>query len=163
MTRSRRPLWVAGCAALIAAAAARATLVVITVDGISMEPHCRHGERLLMLRRPVARLGRGRVVVLRGPFGAAGEEPAAEVRYAVKRLAALAGQPVPAGTAGAGTPVPRGLVAVLGDNAAHSSDSRDWGLLCADQIVGVVVGHLYRGGRPSAAGESAVLRLLGMP
>ncbi|WNI34149.1 S26 family signal peptidase [Streptomyces sp. ITFR-6] len=37
---------------------------------------------------------------------------------------------------------------MLGDNAAHSSDSREWGLLRADQIGGVVVGRVRRAALP---------------
>ncbi|MFC4035039.1 S26 family signal peptidase [Streptomyces polygonati] len=130
-----------GCA-LALTLAARALLLLVTVEGASMEPTHHEGDRLLMLRRPVARLRRGRVVVVRGPFTPPGRPAGGGARYAVKRLAALPHQPVPAGTAASHGIVPPGRVAVLGDNPDHSTDSREWGLISERRIIGVVLGRI---------------------
>lgn len=107
MTRRTRGPWALGVGVLTLAAV-RAALVLITVEGASMEPGYRHGDRRLMLRRPPVRLRHARVVVLRGPFGPPGEQSAHEVRYAVKRVAGLSGHPTPSGLPGAGRTIPPG-------------------------------------------------------
>lgn len=143
------------CGTLAVLAASRATLFLVTVEGRSMEPCYRNGDHLLVLRRPPSRTRPGQVVVLRGPFGAAavtdrslaqalGSARTGHTPSVVKRLAGLPGRPAPANTPQAGTRIPHGRIAVLGDNRAHSSDSREWGLLRADQVIGVVWGRVSR-------------------
>ncbi|KOG89889.1 S26 family signal peptidase [Streptomyces varsoviensis] len=68
----------------------------------------------------------------------------------IKRVVAGPGDPVPEGLgpalgAEAGRPVPPDSFVVLGDNAAHSHDSRHTGYLRRDDIVGLVVRRLARG------------------
>ena len=65
-------------------------------------------------------------------------------QWSVKRAAAVAGQPVPpdlADSVGAplGARVPQGKLLVLGDHRAVSIDSRHWGYLPVDRVLGVVV------------------------
>ncbi|MFJ7630078.1 S26 family signal peptidase [Streptomyces sp. NPDC097595] len=146
MTRGGATPWILG-GAIALLAAARSSLLLITVEGVSMEPSYADGDLLLMVRRPLARPRRGQAIVLREPPGAGRAAPrAAGGPYAVKRLAATSGQPSPAGTAGLPhrTPVPAGHVAVLGDNPARSTDSREWGPLRNDQVVGVILGRVRR-------------------
>ena len=93
------------------------------VEGPSMEPAFRAGERLLVnriaYRRRAPRVGD--VVVLRDP-----ERPD---RYLLKRIAAPAtGQPAPG----------QRRFFVLGDNAALSRDSRAFGPVAREQIIGRV-------------------------
>ncbi len=103
-------------------------LIVLTVEGVSMEPTLYHGERLLALRvrhRPgrvgVAgrRLRRGDIVVVVShadePWDA---RPPSGLRYLVKRVAALPND------IWEGEKVGPEKVILLGDNVTHSLDSR---------------------------------------
>jgi signal peptidase I len=95
----------------------RRAFVVVTVTGRSMEPALRHGDRVLVRRAPAGAVRPGRVVVLATrPDGP----------WMVKRAVA----------------VDAGGLAVTGDNAAFSHDSRHFGPLPADLLVGVVVHRL---------------------
>ncbi|MEU4119125.1 S26 family signal peptidase [Kitasatospora sp. NPDC028055] len=131
----------------------RTALSVVVVAGPSMSPALRPGQRVLVLRRGLARLRAGRIVVVApdglvpaggAPAGGpAGGAPAARrpARLLVKRLAALPGEPVPPPVRPvlpAGT-VPGGHVVLLGDNPDFSTDSRLWGAVPADRVVGVVL------------------------
>jgi signal peptidase I len=114
---------------------ARRLLIVVTVDGPSMEPTLRSGARLLVLRG--RRLRTGRIVVLRPRDGL----------LIVKRVAALAGDPVPESVLPAvggqpGDLVPSGRLVVLGDAPAVSADSRNRGFAAAADVVGVMAGRL---------------------
>jgi signal peptidase I len=67
-----------------------------------------------------------------------------ETRLFVKRVAARPGDPVPRTHVPAlrGVPetvVPPRRLVVLGDNAAISYDSREFGYVHADQIIGVLI------------------------
>jgi signal peptidase I len=99
------------------------------------------------------RLRVGQVVVLpvQLPYGARVVGPVADGDGLwVKRVAALPGDPVPAGVPGCPGRVPPGRMAVLGDNAAVSTDSRTVGLVPMDVVVAVVLGTNTR---PPAAGR----------
>jgi signal peptidase I len=121
--------------------------VVVTVEGNSMSPTLHHGQRLV-----ARRVGRGRagrpgfsradiVVFIVPPEMAVAEE---NLNHRVKRVAAIAGDPVPewarsALSADEHTRVPAGKVVVSGDNA-RSQDSRQLGYIDADAIIAVVRG-----------------------
>jgi signal peptidase I len=131
----------------------RTRFVVVTVSGESMRPTHSPGDRLLVRRRGGDAVRRGQVVVFAedpvvGPQG--------PCTWLVKRVAAVAGDPVPRDRvpvlrSGAEAVVPPGRVVVLGDNAARSFDSRHFGYVPAERIVGVAVRQL--GGRSRGPGD----------
>ncbi|GHC68014.1 S26 family signal peptidase [Streptomyces cinnamoneus] len=137
---------------LLAAAVGR-RLVAVTVDGRSMEPAYRDGDRVLVRRGALP--GPGEVVVVeRPPYRAPWEEPALsrragaraiyERQWVIKRVAAVPGDPVPPGAvAGAGGAdgecVPVGMVVLLGDNREQSYDSRHVGYFPAERVLGSVL------------------------
>jgi signal peptidase I len=135
-------------AAIFAAAKVRRRYMVITVAGTSMRPAFHPGDRLLLRRGGAGRISSGVAVVLRAPgrfvlkdASPPGETAASAALLMVKRVAAAPGEPVPepvrAAVRGVGT-VPAGRFVVLADNPA-ATDSRRWGFVAADEIVGTVV------------------------
>lgn len=110
----------------------RGRLFVVTVVGISMQPTYQPGDRLLVRRCALDEVPRGTAVVL--TF----DDPP----FLVKRVVALPGDRVPAGIPVPDRVVPPGHLVVLGDNGAHSSDSRMRGYVPADELVGTVVRKL---------------------
>ncbi|MFI0451629.1 signal peptidase I [Actinomadura sp. 6N118] len=148
-------LLVAVVAVLAALTLARRRFVVVRVVGTSMEPAYQPGDRVLVRRRSGERAGRGQVVVLQTalPGGVWRTTPLPEPEAAMwflKRVVALSGDPVPAAVAervGAapGTVVPAGHLVVLGDGPV-SEDSRVWGYVPVDRILGVVVRKLSQAG-----------------
>ncbi|WP_327353694.1 signal peptidase I [Streptomyces sp. NBC_01304] len=133
-------------AALAAAFHVRRSYVVVTVSGRSMSPTLHDGDRIVVRRRTADRLSRGDVVVLRPPDITGDYAPVVEGAWNVKRVAALPGQPVPAGvTRRDGQPavdaVPAGSLVVLGDNP-DGIDSRQRGFFPADRLLGVMVRRL---------------------
>jgi signal peptidase I len=133
----------------------RRRFVVVDVVGRSMEPT--YHERDMVLVRRTATVTRDEVVVLQRPQGggwAPGPPPSAvrSGEWMLKRVVAVPGDPMPKDVAQAagfahGVPVPAGTLVVLGDNALLSVDSRRWGPVPRDQVLGVVVRRL-RGARP---------------
>jgi signal peptidase I len=125
----------------------RGRYVVVTVDGTSMEPAYRAGDRLLVRRTSADSLRRGDVVVVTAspatspPFGAVGDR-----RWVVKRIAGLPGQVVPPEVARSvpAATVPAGQMILLGDNAADSIDSRTAGCYAGDRLLGIVLRQLGR-------------------
>jgi signal peptidase I len=135
-------LLAAGCAAV-----ARRVLILTTVDGSSMTPDLRSGDRVLVRR--TRRPRRGRVALLRYPRLPSGA-PVGE-QLLLKRVVAVAGDRVPPGWADpdvhglGGAVVPGGCAVVLGDNRPASWDSRHYGFVPRERLVGVVVRHVSRG------------------
>lgn len=128
---------------------------VVDVRGASMEPTLRHGDRVLVRRVRDGGVRAGDIVVIER-FAPDDQpryrRPGRSQRrvWVVKRAAAVAGDPVPGSVAHAagvapGTAVPAGRLVVLGDNPAHSTDSRVWGYLPADRLLGVVRRRLGAG------------------
>jgi signal peptidase I len=138
------PALVTGLAAAgILLAWARRRWLVVTVDGISMQPAYVSGDRLLVRRTNLWSIRRGQVVVI----AATG---LIDVDMLVKRVAALPGDPVPPGVPSPGVPerapvVPANHFVVLGDNTAASHDSRALGCIPARALVGVVLRPMLPG------------------
>ncbi|MFI9592708.1 S26 family signal peptidase [Nonomuraea sp. NPDC052265] len=119
----------------------RLRYLVVTVEGESMLPAYRPGDRVLVRRASLRGLRAGQVVVL---SRAAGPSEDAGAHWIIKRLAAVPGDPVPRERVPAlrdapGTRVPDGHLVVLGDNPRRSYDSRRAGYLTADRLLGVVL------------------------
>jgi inner membrane protease subunit 1 len=110
----------------------------VAVKGLSMAPTLLPGDHLLVA--PARRLQRGDLVVVR--------DPSSDERWVVKRVAALGGQQVEV----AGTVLRAGAdeIVVLGDNAAQSTDSRDYGAIPVAGVHGRVwyrYSPVYRAGK----------------
>jgi signal peptidase I len=115
--------------------AARSRLLVVRVRGTSMEPTLHPDDRALAVRvRPARRLHPGDVVVCRRPLLIGGG------RLLVKRVAAVAGDPLPNGRLGDRVPV--GRVYVVGDND-QSTDSRYFGTLPQRDVVALVLVRVW--------------------
>jgi signal peptidase I len=135
-----------GIVAVAAAAAVwvRRSLVMVTVNGSSMEPTLLPGDRVLVRRRSLARVRRGDIVVLEPPVPgglSAGDRAGLDGRrWNIKRAVALPGDPVPPAVADVAGDrlVPPGALVVIGDGAA-STDSRQRGFYHATDLLGVVV------------------------
>lgn len=123
MIPARRPLVVD-----ILSFFARRDLLVVDVRGRSMEPHLIAGDRLLCSRS--AQRWRGAIVVRRV------SRPNSTESYQVKRLLGLGGDQIN------GIRVPAGSCWLQGDNATASTDSRHFGPVPFDEVVGVAVARL---------------------
>ncbi len=138
-----------------AATALRRRYTLVTVHGPSMEPTLRHGDRIVVRRRRPDRIRTGDIVVALSP-AATGYRPVTPVTakprpgrrtgsrggLVVKRVAAVAGEPLPPSVAPvvgapAGAPVAPGQLVVLSDNADGGRDSRHYGYLTSASVVGV--------------------------
>lgn len=144
-----------GSLALAAALAARAFFLIVEVDGASMEPALRHGDRVLVLRRwPGRLLRRGRIALV---APARDPETGREIHF-IKRIVALAGDRLETSVTALRPAmrdrharfydeqglrswrIPPGHVFVQGDSAG--SDSRAWGPVPFSALRGVVVARL---------------------
>ncbi|GAA1035110.1 S26 family signal peptidase [Virgisporangium ochraceum] len=139
-------MWFVAAAVLLATGlvvAVRRTYVVATVRGVSMVPTLRPGDRLLVRRRPAHRVRTGDLVVYRDGF-----QPRPGAGWVVKRVAAVPGQALAAGQVperiAGDRIVPAGRLVVAGDNPAASFDSRQFGYLPGEWLLGTVVRALPR-------------------
>lgn len=131
----------------------RRRLRIVTIDGDSMRPALHPGDQMLVRRAPLTRVRVGDIVVFAPPRPEVPEpdpteqviaELPVEQWWVIKRVVAVAGDPVPATVATAvgassDTPVPDGALVVIGDNRDSSFDSRSFGYVWADAVLGVVV------------------------
>lgn len=125
-------------AALACLYALRRRLLIATVSGFSMAPVLHPGDRLLVRRASLVRLRPGAIVVVEPDSRAAGPRPGSG--FVIKRLAAVPGDPRPAYVPPqVGPQVPTGWFAILGDNPDASRDSRGYGLVSQERLVGVVI------------------------
>lgn len=141
--------------AAVAVVLLRRRVVAVSVTGLSMAPTLHAGDRVLVRRTPVDRLQRGDVVVVRepGPCRPGDPDGLRGAVLMVKRVAALPGDPAPAvlpAWARGGGVVPPGRLVVLGDNPGVSLDSRHFGPVGAERLLGVVVRRLGGGTLPAA-------------
>ncbi len=140
----------------------RRRYLAVTVTGRSMEPTYDDGERVLVRRVRIDAVRRGEVVVFTGtpdetwlPIGAGASAkqpvfrpgPASMPRHTIKRVLAVPGDPVPHDACpalrdAAESSVPAGQIVVLGDAANRSYDSRHYGYVPAELLVGVAVRRL---------------------
>ena len=123
-------------------------LRIVTVTGESMRPTLAPGDRLLVRRTPLARVRTGDIVVLANPRRAAAAGRRRGHDLMVKRAVATAGDPVPALVAPVlsvrpGTPVRDGAIIAIGDNTDVSYDSRVFGYVFSDNLIGVVVRPIH--------------------
>jgi Signal peptidase I len=137
--------------AVAAGLAARRRFLVVRVAGTSMLPTYRPGDRVLIRRTAGSALRRGQVVVFH--FGPPPRRAGlAAGLWQIKRVAAVPGDPVPEEVSPAvdgAARVPDGRLVVLGDGV-DSRDSRHWGYLPMDRVLGVVVRELSASGRGRA-------------
>ena len=115
---------VSGAAIIVLVLRLRRRLFVATVQGLSMTPALQPGDRLLVHRPRRCAYRVDQIVVLRNP-----DLPAVRVLNGRDIPALLAKRVVAAG--------PDGLD-VRGDNAAISRDSRQWGPVPYESVVGVL-------------------------
>ncbi|QLQ38041.1 S26 family signal peptidase [Micromonospora robiginosa] len=141
-------LFVAGMVAL------RARMTLVTVIGMSMAPTLLPGDRVMVRRVSTSRIRRGDVIVLRvaGPCRPGDSNGEGKGPWLVKRVAAGPGEPMPAvlpsWIRGSGVVEPAMFV-VLGDNPGLSRDSRHFGAVPAEGILGVVVRKAGGGSVPA--------------
>jgi signal peptidase I len=133
----------------------RRRLVVVDVQGPSMEPTLYDGDRVLVRRAPLTAVRTGDLVVVARPDSV---DFAAAEHWVIKRVAATAGDPIPPVIQHswaendidfAGALVPEGQLLLLGDNPARSGDSRHWGFTAGDAVLGVVTRSMRRPARAS--------------
>jgi signal peptidase I len=131
-------------------------LVVVDVQGPSMEPTLYDGDRVLVRCAPLTAVRTGDLVVVARPQS---HEFATAGPWVIKRVAAMPGEQIPPVIGHswaendidfAGAVVPEGRLLLLGDNPARSGDSRHWGFTTGDAVLGVVT----RSMRPRARGRA---------
>ncbi|MFD8556955.1 S26 family signal peptidase [Streptosporangium canum] len=137
---SRAGLWVflAGSAAIAAACFwARARLGVADIVGQSMEPFLNSGDRVLF-RRGKLTIRRGDVIVLRSPV------PGSHDPIIIKRVAAVQGDAISAEMGHGVASVPADHLVVLGDNGRSSLDSRQFGPVSTEYLIGKTIRRMRR-------------------
>lgn len=122
---------------------ARKYFLLLRIVSGSMIPTLRIGEIVLLCRIfSVRKLGKGQIVSF--------QIPSEQGMMFIKRIAALEGEtysfrPFPDEDNVKRCYIPRGHVFVVGDNPV-SIDSRDWGPIPADSIIGVVIAIMSKEG-----------------
>jgi signal peptidase I len=138
----------------------RRRFVVVDVEGNSMEPTVGFDDRLVVRRVRRASLRSGDIVVFERPYRDVNGGPwawrplassLAERRWLIKRIAALPGDPAPPDVPDGSGAVPAEVVAVLGDNRDASIDSRVFGYVPLDRVLGVAVRRYTQDGPITAA------------
>ncbi|MFG2894819.1 S26 family signal peptidase [Streptomyces sp. NPDC048248] len=129
---------------IVALGGARRLLSTVNVRGGSMNPTLLHDDVLLVLKH-VRRCRPGRIVVVQRPDSHAGWSGPLGQResdgYFVKRVVAVAGEPVPPWVPEAQRVVPPRMLVLRGDHS-DSQDSRMWGFCPQDRMYGVMLFRL---------------------
>lgn len=129
-------------------------LYVVTIEGSSMNPTLKEGDRVLVLRRPPIRfLRKSQIVVL--DLSKAAFLPAPKPKVVIKRLVGLPGDTVLLPISQVDQSVVFADIAILRDDGhyefqvppahcfvradGHGSDSRHWGPIPLYAMVGVVI------------------------
>ena len=112
--------------AVVLALGARSAVRIYAIPSGSMEPTLQVGDHIVVTPYRSATPQRGDVIVFHSPLRAD--------ELLVKRIAGVAGDLVEDNQGR--LIVPHDCYFVLGDNRANSFDSRQWGLLSHNQIVG---------------------------
>jgi signal peptidase I len=117
---------------------------VIVVEGASMEPAYRDGDRVVIRRTPRFKSSPGDIVVVERPdihftWSHSPVRIGGDRRWMIKRVHARGGDPVPKGIPVLDSVVPEGQLVLLGDNASASFDSRTVGYFPAERVLGGVV------------------------
>jgi signal peptidase I len=130
----------------IALVAVRRRFTVVRVNGQSMLPTFKPGDRVLVRKVRAGALRRGQVVVFESPHG--GERNTGSPsgpggsRWIIKRVAAVSGDHVPPDVAAvcapAGARVPAGQFVAIGDGRS-GIDSRRFGYVPIERVLGVAV------------------------
>jgi signal peptidase I len=167
MKRWKTSATILGSAAVVVwLARIRRDVLRVRVAGKSMEPTLRHGDEVLARRVAPALVNAGDVVIVSGPqmtpqltyaYERDTLAPADSISWdpsahgarstfppMIKRVTAIAGENVPACVSArmAIERVPAGTVLLLGDNPDASLDSRHFGCVPADRILGRVIHHI---------------------
>ncbi|WP_255684977.1 S26 family signal peptidase [Pseudonocardia sp. TRM90224] len=130
--------------------AVRRRYAVVTVQGESMQPTYREGDRVVIRRPVTARVGD--VVVVEQPDPSPFDprrrwsqpvtgRPGGR-SWMIKRVGAIPGDPVPGDIPVPDEVVPPGQLILLGDNASTSYDSRIAGYFPAERVLGGVLRRL---------------------
>jgi len=169
LTETATAAFVAAAAVVtLAGIALRRRFAVVLIAGPSMLPTFRPGDRVIIRRVGCWSPQRDQVVVFEWPREGrwqAGRLPRpGERQWMIKRVTAIAGDPVPRDVArlvnaGEGARVPGGQLVVIGDGQ-DSMDSRIFGYVSADRVLGVVV-RAISAGRPPGASQR--LRAISRP
>ena len=117
----------------------RRNWAVITVEGPSMEPTFHQGDRVAVRRTPGLIVSAGDIVVTFPIQHSQPDRACGGRRWMIKRVRAVAGEPVPDGIPVTDAVVPEGKIVLLGDNPEASFDSRVVGYFSADLLYGGVV------------------------
>ncbi len=133
---------------LTAGVVLRRAFLVTTVEGSSMAPTLRSGDRLLVRRTKDPRPGQ--VVVFHYPDFLKAKAPPDKRSslYLIKRAVAVPGDQLapdwgwPDLRHISGQTVPPGSYVVLGDNRETSFDSRTEGYVIRERLVGVMIRHM---------------------
>ena len=142
MTIATRYL-VGALAVCLSAAVAASTVACRVVSG-SMLPSIRPGDHVIAVRMwlPIVSISRGSVIVFRAPT---------ENGFAIKRVIGMPGDQCSNGACGSKLSSTRslstsrladGYIYVTGDNSKMSIDSRNWGPINTQDVVGRVVAVL---------------------
>jgi nickel-type superoxide dismutase maturation protease len=99
----------------------------VRVSGHSMAPTFNDGDWLLVWYSPHIRIQVGQLIVLRRPLNSGAEVAS----LFIKRIAGISGA----------------FVTVHGDNKDASTDSRQWGDVAREEIIGKVIGRYHKGKR----------------